>query len=64
MDSLSLSFCSSVLSQSRSIISTTPSPLPPFLPGASLACLYLLQEIGGTISNGSHWITAPDEVLM
>lgn len=36
------------------------------LPGAALACLYLLQEYGGgkSISNGSHWITAPDEVLM
>lgn len=33
-------------------------------PGVSLACLYLLPEVGGTISNGIHWIMAPDEVLM
>lgn len=51
----------SVLSPSHSIISTS---LSPSLLRASLACPYLLQEVGGTISNGSHWITAHDEVLM
>lgn len=55
-------FLSSLLPSSLSIIATSRSPL--LLPGASLACLYLLREVGGTISNGSRWIMAPDEVLM
>ena len=57
---------SAPLTRSHGIISTSLSltSLPSSLPGASLACLYLLREVGGTISNGSCWITAPDEVLM
>lgn len=55
-------FLSPPLPSSLSIIATSRSPL--LLPGASLACLYLLREVGGTISNGSRWIMAPDEVLM